>query len=90
VVCWTGNVQTFHSTGGGYYDRHPIIVSRFQIEIWEQLAETLDENCELLGKQGARGALFKIRHKIYGYAVAGKGTVSAFIPDLRHEGTVSK
>jgi hypothetical protein len=73
---------------GGYYDRHPIDESTFQLQIQAQLAETLDKNCDPLWKQGARGSLFKIRHKTYGYTVAGKGTISAFIPDLQHEGAV--
>jgi hypothetical protein len=44
--------------------------------------------CEPLGKQGARGALFKITLASHGYTFVGKGTVEAFVPDLRHEGQV--
>ena len=38
-----------------------------------------------LGKQGARGALFKITLVSYDYAFVAKGTVETFVVDLRHE-----
>ena len=53
-----------------------------------RLMADMDHNCEPLGKQGARGALFKITLASHGYTFVGKGTVEAFVPDLRHEGQV--
>jgi hypothetical protein len=50
----------------------------------------MDHNCEPLHKQGARGALFRITLASYGYVFVGKGTVEAFVPDLRHEGHIYK
>jgi len=38
--------------------------------------------------QGARGALFKVTLTSHGYTVMGKGTVLAFVKDLRHEAEV--
>lgn len=46
----------------------------------------MDDHCESLGKQGARAVLFKITLTSHGYTFVGKGTVEAFVPDLRHEG----
>ena len=54
----------------------------------QQLQENLDHWCEPLGKQGARGALFKLTLVSHGYTFVGKGTVKAFVPDLKHEGKV--
>ena len=48
----------------------------------------MDLNCEPLHQQGVRGVLFRIKLASYGYAFAGKGTVEAFAPDLRHEGHI--
>ena len=56
--------------------------------IREQLKEDLDEKCERLGKQGARGMLFRITLAWHEYSFVGKGTMSVFVPDLLHEGRV--
>ncbi len=53
-----------------------------------QLAEDPDNGCEPLGKQGARGALFKLTLESYGYSFVAKGTVTAFKAKLKHEGLV--
>jgi hypothetical protein len=50
-----------------------------------QLAENPDNGCEPLGKQGARGALFRLTLESYGYTFVAKGTVEAFVPNLKHE-----
>jgi hypothetical protein len=54
--------------------------------VQSQLTADMDRNCEPLGKQGTRGALFKITLASFGYTFVGKGTVQAFVPDLLHEG----
>lgn len=54
----------------------------------DQLTRTLDDGCQALRKQGARGALFKITLSSHGYTVVAKGTVPAFVQDLRHEAEV--
>ena len=41
-----------------------------------------------MGKQGARGALFRLTLLAYGYTFVGKGTVAEFQPDLYHEAGV--
>jgi len=56
--------------------------------IRHQLKENLDSGCEPLGKQGARGALFKLTLDSHGYTFVAKGTVEAFIQRLKHEGRV--
>jgi hypothetical protein len=56
--------------------------------IQHQLERSLDYGCEPLGKQGARGALFKLTLYSYGYTFVGKGTVEAFVPALKHEGRI--
>lgn len=56
--------------------------------IRHQLEENLDHGCEPLGKQGARGALFKLTLDSHGYTFVAKGTVEAFIPHLKHEGRI--
>jgi len=53
-----------------------------------QLAQDLDNGCEPLGKQGARGALFRLTLEWYGYTFVAKGTVTAFKAKLKHEGLV--
>jgi serine/threonine protein kinase len=53
-----------------------------------QLAENPDNGCEPLGKQGARGALFRLTLESYGYVFVAKGTVTAFKAKLEHEGSV--
>ena len=53
-----------------------------------QLDRTLDEDCEPLGKQGARGALFRLTLQSYGYVFVAKGTVLAFTRVLKHEAQV--
>lgn len=68
--------------------QHAIDLEEFLRLVREQLAEELDYDCEPLGLQGARGALFKITLTSYGYVFVGKGTVKAFVPDLMHEGRV--
>lgn len=66
--------------------KHAVNQSKFLKLVQSQLAEDLDHNCEPLGLQGARGALFKVTLASHGYVFVGKGTVYAFVPDLLHEG----
>jgi hypothetical protein len=68
--------------------KHAVGRSKFLDLLRQQLADDLDHNCEPLGLQGARGAIFKIILISHGYVFVGKGTVQAFVPDLRHEGKV--
>ncbi len=50
-----------------------------------QLTENPDNGCKPLGKQGTRGALFRLTLESYGYTFVAKGTVTAFIAKLKHE-----
>lgn len=68
--------------------RHALNLPGFMKLVQKQPAENLDHDCEPLGIQGARGALFRITLVSHGYVFVGKGTVQAFVPDLLHEGNV--
>jgi len=73
---------------GGYHRRHRIGIKTFASLIQSQLGRTLDQDCEPLWKQGARGNLFKITLASHGYTFVGKGTISVFVQDLQHEGRI--
>jgi hypothetical protein len=77
----------YHSHQRGSASRfHQINIASFHHLLQAQLKADMDHHCEPLGKQGAHGALFKITLTSHGYTFVGKGTVEAFVPDLRHEG----
>ena len=65
--------------------RHALDQKTLARQIRIQLKENPD-GCELLGKQGARGALFKLTLESDGYTFVAKGSVEAFVPKLKHEG----
>ena len=67
---------------------HTVSLQQFTARVKAQLNRTLDRDCEPLGQQGARGALFRIRLASHGYVFVAKGTIRAFVPDLLHEGKV--
>jgi len=69
-------------------NRHAINMREFKKLVRRQLQEDLDNDCEPLGSQGARGALFKLTLASHGYVFVGKGTVKAFVRTLLHEGGV--
>ncbi|KAK7224017.1 hypothetical protein V2G26_012020 [Clonostachys chloroleuca] len=70
--------------------RHPITHANFLELLSKQLKRTLDSGITSLDITGSRGALFKISLLAYGYTFIGKGTVEAFISDLKHEALVYK
>jgi hypothetical protein len=78
---------SLHRTGE-HQVRHVIDVGTLARLVRAQLGRTLNHDCEPLGKQGARGALFKVTLASYGYTFVGKGTISVFVPDLQHEGRI--
>ena len=69
-------------------DRHQIDGEEFWMLLGEQLRRSRGDAGHPLGIQGARGALFKVTLTSHGYTVVGKGTVLAFVKDLRHEAEV--
>jgi len=77
---------------GKFRDRnkHAISSSKFLSLMRRQLACDRDGSCEPLRIQGSRGALFKLTLHSYGYTVAAKGTISEFVPYLKHEATIYK
>ncbi|KAF6789081.1 hypothetical protein CMUS01_16352, partial [Colletotrichum musicola] len=78
-----------HYHGRGRADaRHPIDQTGFVKLLKEQLERTLDDGITPLGRDGARGVLFKVSLRQYGYTFVSKGTVQAFIQDLQHEAAV--
>jgi Lipopolysaccharide kinase (Kdo/WaaP) family len=70
-------------THGG--NQHRLNRQTFLTLLHQQLQRNRDDDCYPLGKQGARGALFKVSLSSHGYTVAAKGTVAAFVKDLQHE-----
>ena len=72
-------------SGGGSAGLHSIDLKSLQDLLRDQLAETMDTDCTPMRKQGARGAMFKLTLASHGYTFVGKGTVGAFVPDLRLE-----
>ena len=78
------NASLHHRHG----NRHAIDLQEFRALVRNQLAKDLDHDCEPLGLQGARGALFRITLAAHGYVFVGKGTVRAFVPTIVHEGRV--
>ncbi|KJF60363.1 uncharacterized protein CIMG_10489 [Coccidioides immitis RS] len=71
---------------GGHGRQHRITVKTFRRLVQAQLDRTLDQDCDPLWKQGARGNLFRITLASHGYTFVGKGTISVYVPDLQHEG----
>ncbi|KAL2357208.1 hypothetical protein BJ546DRAFT_1113171 [Cryomyces antarcticus] len=67
---------------------HSLSKISFKHAMKTQLAKSRDHGCEPLGKQGARGALFKLTLLSHGYTYVAKGTVHAFTEDLKHEASV--
>ncbi|KAI9669524.1 MAG: hypothetical protein M1817_004643 [Caeruleum heppii] len=68
--------------------RHAICQKTFISLLKRQVSKDLDHDCEPLGKQGARGTLFKFTLVSHGYTFVAKGTVEAFVPDLRYESEI--
>lgn len=56
--------------------------------MFRQLAQDPDNRCELVGKQGARGALFRLTLELFRYTFVVKGTMTAFEAKLKHEALV--
>ena len=77
-----------HCEKGHQGDRHQLDGEKFRMLLNEQLRQNRGDACQPLGKQGARGALFMVTLTSYGYTVLAKGTVLAFVKDLRHEAEV--
>jgi hypothetical protein len=72
---------------------HPIRFDDLANIMQQQLAKSLERDCEPLemeGKYGAVGTLFRLSSTRYGYTFVGKGTIQHFIPHLKHEAKVYK
>lgn len=69
---------------------HPVDHKQWLSMLYQQLEQSLDDGITPLGNSGARGVLFKVTLLAYGYTFVSKGTVRAFIPDLKHEAAVYK
>ncbi|KAG4430456.1 hypothetical protein IFR05_014064 [Cadophora sp. M221] len=80
------NVNTHRTHGDGIH--HGLGRKSLAKQISRQLAEDPENGCEPLGKQGARGTLFRLTLERYGYTFVAKGTVTAFEAKLKHEGLV--
>lgn len=74
-----------HCGEGNQGDRLQIEVEEFRMLLGEQLRCSRGDACQHLGIQGARGAFVKVTLTSHGYTVVDKGTVLAFLKDLRHE-----
>ena len=64
---------------------HDLDLPSFHRLLQSQLVSDMDHHCQPLGKQGARGAMFKITLVSHGYTLVAKGTVKSFVVDVRHE-----
>ncbi|KLJ11677.1 hypothetical protein EMPG_13137 [Blastomyces silverae] len=71
-----------------YGREHRISVEKFRRLVQAQLNRTLDQDCEPLWKQGARGNLFRITLASHGYTFVGKGMIPVYVPDLQHESCI--
>jgi hypothetical protein len=80
------NVNAYRTYGAG--NKYSLGRKSLAKLMLRQLAEDPDNGCEPLGKQGARGALFRLTLEWYGYTFVAKGTVTAFEAKLKHEGLV--
>ncbi|OAA33960.1 Protein kinase-like domain protein [Metarhizium rileyi] len=67
---------------------HPISHDEFLFFLQKQLKETLDNGITPIRLGGARGVLFQVTLLSHGYTFISKGTVRAFIKDLKHETAV--
>ncbi|KAH7364889.1 hypothetical protein BKA65DRAFT_145816 [Rhexocercosporidium sp. MPI-PUGE-AT-0058] len=83
-ACPNFNAHRAHGTG----NHHPLGRKALAKLISHQLAEDPENGCKPLGKQGARGTLFRLTLEWYGYTFVAKGTVTAFEAKLKHEGLV--
>ena len=77
-----------HCQEGDEGNGHRLDGETFRTLLSEQMQWNRIEVCSPLGMQGARGALFKMTLPSHGYTVVAKGTISAFVQDLRHEADV--
>ncbi|KAG4268364.1 hypothetical protein FPRO04_12470 [Fusarium proliferatum] len=68
--------------------RHPISHSKWLALLRKQLEQSLDDGITRPEQSGARGALFKVTLLAYGYTFLAKGTIQAFVSDLKHEAVV--
>ena len=69
-------------------DHHALRRKQIAEFITNQLAVNPENGCEPLGKQGTRGALFKLVMKSYEYSFVAKGTVFAFKAHLQYENSI--
>ena len=67
---------------------HGMNLATFHQLLQSQLVADIDHHCQPLSMQGSRGALFKITLVSHGYTFVAKGTVEAFVDDLRHKGDI--
>ncbi len=86
------NASLHRTVEGG--NRHTISANEFTVLVGEQLHQNAYRNCVAVdpygqkGKIGRIGALFKLELAPYGYTFVGKGTQSAHLGHLQHEGLV--
>lgn len=83
-ACPKINARRAH--GAGSY--HPLEQKYFAKLVPGQLAENPDNRYKPLGKQGARGALFRLTLQSYEYAFVARGTVTVFKATSNYEGLV--
>ena len=69
-----------HALNGG--------IGTFASLVKNQLDQDADHDCKPLHRQGGRGSLFKITLSTHGYTFVAKGTVKAFVTDIRREGRI--
>lgn len=78
------NVDAHRAHGVSHH--HALERKTLAVLMLRQLAENPENGCVPLGKQGSRGALFKLTLELYRYTFVAKGTVEAYKAHLKHEG----
>lgn len=76
---------SLHSDNIDINDYHPVNRKTLLALFKHQFSKDLDHDCHPLDIQGARGALFRVCLRPYGYTMVAKGTVAESIRHLRHE-----
>ena len=77
-----------HCEEGYKGNTHQLSCEEFRVLLEQQMRRCYGEDFYPLGKQGARGALFKVRLDSHAYTIVAKGTIWPFVRCLRHEAEV--
>ncbi|PHH64771.1 hypothetical protein CDD81_4033 [Ophiocordyceps australis] len=80
------NVAAHRANSTGSH--HPVTHEVWLKSLSEQLRRDLDDGVVKLEMEGAYGVLFKIIHLELGYTFVAKGTIAAYIREIKHEAAI--